>query len=407
MDANKGYHQFAIDEKHRHLMAFTTLQEGQWQYKRVPFGLQNAPAFFQRSMDALLGRYRWQFCLAYIDDVVIWSKSWDDHLSHIAQILSCFQAVGMTLDERKCNWGFTSVDLLGLRVTRLGLRTLRSKTAAITSLPFPTTIKDLRIILGQFSYYRQFIPRFASIAEPLTSALKSVGASSTAGVSSSTSAKATGSPVSRKQACKAAGRTAVAPTPAPLDAFQSLKTLLSNAPCLHFPDFSRPFFLYTDASRRGIGGALQQTADGSDKQHPILFISRCLSPAEKNCLATEMECLGIYWCFTKLAHYIDGSNGLTIVTDHIALQWLWNIKATTNSRLYKWAMLLLPWQKKIKVVHRAGLIHSNVDPLSRLPSTDASAESPPPAAPVSSFTSRSCLSVSVVVDRKPAYNRMR
>lgn len=358
MDANKGYHQFEIDEKYRHLTAFTTQQEGQWQFKRVPFGLQNAPAFFQRSMDSLLGRYRWQFCLAYIDDVVIWSKTWDDHLVHIEKVLSCFHAVGLTLDENKCNWGFQSVDLLGLRVTRLGLRTLSSKTEAITALPFPRTIKDLRIILGQFSYYRQFIPRFASVAEPLTSALKAAPPSD----------RHPTDPPSRKQACKAVGRLTVDPTPERVAALQSLKSLLTTAPCLRYPDFARPFFLYTDASRRGIGGALQQSPADSDKQYPILFISRCLSPAETNYSATELECLGIYWCFTKLAHYIDGSNHLTVVTDHLALQWLWNIKATTNSRLHRWAMLLLPWQKKIKVIHRAGLTHSNVDPLSRFPS---------------------------------------
>lgn len=171
MDANKWYHQFEIDERHCHLTAFVTQQEGQWQFKRVPFGLQNAPPFFQRSMDSLLGSFRWPFCLAYIDDIVIWSKTWPDHLAHIRTVLSCFQNVGWTLDGHKCNWGLQSVDLLGLWVTRLGLRTLADKTAAVSALPFPRTIKELQVILGKFSYYRQFIPRFASVAEPLTSAL--------------------------------------------------------------------------------------------------------------------------------------------------------------------------------------------------------------------------------------------
>lgn len=381
MDANKGYHQFDIDERSRHLTAFVTQQEGQWQFKRVPFGLQNAPAFFQRSMDSLLGRHRWQFCLAYIDDIVIWSKSWNDHLSHISTVLSCFSAVGMTLDERKCNWGFHSVDLLGLRVTRFGLRTLEHKTAAVMALPFPRTIKELRIILGQFSYYRQFIPRFASIAEPLTTALKvSTAATSTKSKANKSrpdsalpspptepASSPTAAPAAPPRAqLKKVGRMVVEPTPNRLAALDTLKHLLTTAPCLRYPVFFEPFFLYTDASKRGIGGALQQLQAHDNKQHPILFISRCLSPAEKNYSATELECLGVYWCFTKLSHYIDGSD-LTVITDHHALQWLWNIKATTNSRLHKWAMLLLPWQKKLKILHRAGLTHSNVDPLSRFP----------------------------------------
>ena len=275
MDANKGYHQFEIDERYRHLTAFTTQREGQWQFKRVPIGLQNAPAYFQRSMDSLLGRCHWQFCLAYIDDVVIWSRSWDEHLVHIGTVLSCFQAVGLTLDEKKCNWGLQSVDLLGLRVTRLGLRTLSSKTEAIAALPFPRTIKDLRIILGQFSYYRQFIPKFACIAEPLTSALWSVSPVDPP------AAPAPAPSSTRKLACKAIGRMTVDPTPERVAALQSLKSLLTNPPYLHYPDFNRPFFLYTDASKREIGGALQQSPEGSEKQHPILFISRCLSPPKR------------------------------------------------------------------------------------------------------------------------------
>ena len=275
MDANKGYHQFEINERYRHLTAFTTQREGQWQFKRVPFGLQNALAFFQHSMDSLLGLYHWQFCLTYIDDVVIWSHSWDEHLTHIGTVLSCIQAVGLTLDEKKCNWGFQSVDLLGLQVTRLGLRTLCLRAEAIAALPFPRTIKDLRIILRQYSYYRQFIPKFACIAEPLTSALQSVSP-----VDPPT-APAPASSSTRKLACKAVGHMTVDPTPKRVAALQSLKSPLTNAPCLHYPDFNRPFFLYTDTSKRGIGGALQQSSESYEKQHPILFIFRCLSPPKR------------------------------------------------------------------------------------------------------------------------------
>jgi len=143
MDTNKGYHQFRIDKGSRWLTTFITEQEGIWQYKRVPFSLQNAPVFFQRSMNTLLGRYWWQFALAYIDDMVIWSKTWMEYLAHIEKVLLAFKRVNLMLDERKCNWGFTSIDLLCLRVNRLGLRTLAAKTEAITALLFPATVKQL------------------------------------------------------------------------------------------------------------------------------------------------------------------------------------------------------------------------------------------------------------------------
>lgn len=357
MDANKGYHQFRLAEESRWLTSFITEREGIWQYKRVPFGLQNAPAFFQRSIDSLLGRYRWQFALAYIDDIVVWSKTWPEHLTHIGKILSAFSRVGLTLDERKCNWGFAAVDLLGLRVNRLGLRTLESKTRAVRELPFPKTMKQLRQILGQFSYYRQFMRNFAMIAEPLTTALK-FKEERPAGSQPKT-------PAEIRSAARAAGRRPVEMTAARIEALNQLKKFLSEAPVLRYPDFLKAFYLYTDASGRGLGGALHQEFDGV--QRPILFISRTLTPAEKNYSATELECLAVYWSFSKLSHYIDGCKGLTVVTDHHALQWLWNVKQATNSRLHRWAMLLAPFKSKIKVVHRAGTAHSNVDPLSRFP----------------------------------------
>lgn len=357
MDANKGYHQFRLSEESRWLTSFITEREGIWQYKRVPFGLQNAPAFFQRLIDTLLGKHRWQFALAYIDNVVIWSKTWREHLSHISKILSSFSKVGLTLDERKCNWGFTAIDLLGLRVNRLGLRTLSAKTEAVRALPFPKTVKQLRQILGQFSYYRQFMRGFAVIAEPLTTALK---------FRDNSKAENPNLPVNSKLAARIAGCRLVERTPEREAALEGLKKLLTEAPVLRYPDFARPFFLYTNASGKGLGGALhQEFKDGL--QHPILFISRTLAPAEKNYSATEMECLAVYWSFSKLAHYVDGCDGLTVITDHHALQWLWNIKQATNSRLHRWAMLLAPFKSKIKVVHRPGLAHSNVDPLSRFP----------------------------------------
>lgn len=370
VDANKGYHQFRLAKESRWLTTFITEREGVWQYKRVPFGLQNAPAFFQRSMDSLLGCYRWQFALAYIDDVVIWSKTWDEHLVHVEKVLAAFKRVNLTLDERKCNWGFTAVDLLGLRVNRLGLRTLKAKTKAIEDLPFPKNVKQLRQILGQFSYYRQFMRGFAITAEPLTSALKFAEPKHVKSDGGVKEKRVALTQQQIKAASREAGRRLVTATPERVQALADLKRLLCNAPVLRYPDFTRPFFLYTDASGRGLGGALQQ--EFVRDEHPILFISRALSPAEKNYSATELECLAVYWSFCKLSHYIDGCDGLTVMTNHHALLWLWNVKQTTNSRLHRWATLLNPYRAKLKVVHRAGANHSNVDPLSRFPSMKTS-----------------------------------
>lgn len=190
--------------------------------------------------------------------------------------------------------------------------------------------------------------------EPLTSALKAADKASLAGMDA-------------RQRAKKVGKQSVSASPDRLAAFAQLKALLSSAPVLRYPNYKKPFFLYTDASKVGVGAALQQECDDDNgRQHPILFISRSLSPAKKHYSATELECLGVYWSFTKLSHYLDGSS-VTVITDHHALQWLWSIKQSTNSRLHKWAMLLGPMEGKMTIVHRPGLAHSNADPISRFP----------------------------------------
>jgi hypothetical protein len=155
-------------------------------------------------------------------------------------------------------------------------------------------------------------------------------------------------------------------TPEMRKAFQQLKDALSTAPVLIHPDFNRGFTLYTDACRKGIAGALHQISADDKKEHPVLFISRTLKPAEKNYSSTEIECLAIVWCLHKLEHYVDGAR-LTLYTDHSALKWIWDMKSTVNARLFKWSLLLNPLRHKVTIVHRPGRFHNNVDPLSRNP----------------------------------------
>jgi RNase H-like domain found in reverse transcriptase len=117
-------------------------------------------------------------------------------------------------------------------------------------------------------------------------------------------------------------------------AFERLKTAISSAPVLIHPNFDKPFILYVDASRIGIGCALYQVSDIDNKEHPVLFVSRVLRPAEKNYSAIELECLGVVWSLHKLEHYVDAAP-IKLVTDHSALKWIWNLKSTVNSRLFR------------------------------------------------------------------------
>jgi hypothetical protein len=139
LDMNKRYHQIGVTEKSCRFTAFTT-EYGLWEFLCVPFGVKNAPAHFQRIMDTILAKYRWDFILCYIDDIIIFSTTFDDHLIHIGLVLAVLTEVGLTVDEKKCHFGYEDLDLLGHHISRLGLSTKESKVQAIIALPFPETV---------------------------------------------------------------------------------------------------------------------------------------------------------------------------------------------------------------------------------------------------------------------------
>ena len=354
MDANKGYHQFGLTERAKILMAFVT-EDGLWVYNRLPFGLKNAPSHFQRAIDTILGRYRLDFALAYIDDIIIFSRTLAEHLLHVEKVLEALKSVGLTLDEKKCHFCYDSLELLGHRVSRLGLRTIESKVRAITSLPFPKTIKKAMEILGMFNYYRNFIKYFAWIAAPLYDGLKK---------------QSTDASLDAKARARIHGRCSFPDTPEARSAFEKLKEALTQAPVLIHPDFERGFILYTDACKLGVAGTLAQISLEDNKEHPVLFISRRLNIHEQKYTSTELECLALVWTLNKLAHYVDGGK-LTLVTDHSALKWIWGVKSDVNARLFKWSLQLSVLKDNVTIIHRPGSSLRNVDPLSRNPTDEA------------------------------------
>jgi hypothetical protein len=170
VDANKGYYQFGLSMGSMRYTAFVT-DDGFWEFKRVPFGLKNAPAHFQRAIDTILGSYRYEFALAFIDDIVIYSRTLFDHRRHVSLVLEALERVGMTVAEEKCHFAYESIELLGRRVGRLGLSTQEQKVKAIKDLPYPKTIGEASEIFGQFNYHRDFIRNFAEVALPITKAM--------------------------------------------------------------------------------------------------------------------------------------------------------------------------------------------------------------------------------------------
>ncbi|CDF40036.1 retrotransposon protein [Chondrus crispus] len=251
LDCNSGYWQIPVAEADREKTTFTC-HEGCYQFRRMPFGLCNAPATFQRTLDILLSGYRWKSCLVYFDDIIIFSNFIEEHSTHVQQVLKVLQDAGLSLKLEKCNFFAESVDYLG-HVIRPGLLAVAEKnTDAIKKAQERTTQTELRSFLGMCNVYRRFVPNFARTAAPLNVLL------------------AKGKPFQLEKFSVEQSK-----------AFGLLKTAVISPPILKLPRSNLPISVDTDACERQVGCALFQTyPDGT--RHPAGFWSRSLIPAENN-----------------------------------------------------------------------------------------------------------------------------
>ncbi|CEH16608.1 pol polyprotein [Ceraceosorus bombacis] len=330
LDANKGFQQTvcastAVMDK----LAFRT-HMGLFRPKRMPFGVVNGPSVFQRLMDIILGKSKWKHTIVYIDDTITYSDTFEEHLEHLRDVLQRIIASGITLSLKKSNIAQTSIKALGHTISNIGIGTAPHNVEAVNKFPTPTNVKELQRFLGMAVYYRRFIKDFAKIAAPLNKLIKK--------------------------------DTAFRWSPQAQDAVDTLKKCLTAEPVLAHPQQDKPYILHTDASLSGLGAVLSQEGDDGH-EHPICYLSRQLQPAEKNYSATEIECLAAVWAIKKLHAYLDGAQ-FTLITDHTALQWLFNFKGN-NRRLAKWMLELQHHRPNMKIIYRQGRVHSNVDPLSR------------------------------------------
>ncbi|KAE8189602.1 hypothetical protein CF336_g2219 [Tilletia laevis] len=332
VDCNKGYHQFACTNRARVLLAFITVF-GIRLWNRMPFGPKTAPAFFQRIMDTILSIYRFVCAIAYLDDVLIFSATYEDHLRDVDNVLSALGNAGLTVAPKKCAFGFTSLKLLGYRAHALGIMVDEERTRAVRDFPVPQTAKQTLRFYAMASWYRKFIQDFAKRARPLHEAIHE-------------EPFRWGTDQQR--------------------AFNDIKVALSSTPILRRPNFDKPFILDVDASSIGFGAALIQT-DDNNHEHPVIYISRQTKDTETRYSATDLELQAIVWAISKLSHFIDGSV-LTIRSDHQALTWLWNLKTTAPSqRLQRLALSLAPLRDKIRIEYRKGSHNNVADALSRAP----------------------------------------
>ena len=334
LDANSGYWQINIAEEDRDKTTFVC-HRGLYRYRRMPFGLRNAPACFQRALDIILSGVRWRTCLIYLDDVIVFSKTLTDHIDHLDEVLTLLGDAGISLKLRKCSFFQRKVTYLGHVILPGKLAVAADSTKAIRDAIFPKTLTQLRSFLGACNVYRRFVKGFAKIAHPLTAMLQ-----------------------------KNAEIDWDNPTEAQRDAFAQLRDILLSPPVLGLPKANRPYMVDTDASEYQLGATLlqQQDDDNPTSWTTIGYWSRALTKEEKNYSATERECLAVIWGLQTLRPYVEGTH-ILIRTDHAALRWLVTLKDPTG-RLARWSYKLSTVDYEI--IYRPGRQHQVPDALSRL-----------------------------------------
>jgi predicted aspartyl protease len=327
LDLRSGYWQVELDGHESKAKTAFISHRGLHEFNVMPFGLHNAPATFQRLMESVLRNMNWKFLLVYIDDIVIFSNSFEQHLEHLEQVLKTLGEANLTLKPTKCKLFRDQLVFLGFKVSEKGISVDEDKTKAILEFPVPRNLKQLRSYLGVTGFYRKFIKDYAKIANPLHKLL-------------------------RKDVKFEWGKEQQ-------NAFDKLKEKLTNPPILNFPDFSKQFILCCDCSNTALGIVLAQEKDG--KECVIAYGGRDLTPAEQVYSTTEKEALSVICAIKKWRLYLLGQK-FKVITDHSAVRYIMNIKDPIG-RLARWIMFLQ--QYDMEIIHRPGRAHNNADGLSR------------------------------------------
>lgn len=342
IDLASAYNQVEVHPDDRHKTAFTTPM-GLFEYNRMPFGLCNAPATFQRLMQTIFREDLLQILLVYLDDIIVYSDSIADHLKRLERVFQKLREHGLKIEAEKCQFFQSHVKYLGHVVSSEGVATDPAKTEAVSKWPTPRTLRDLRSFLGFASYYRRFVPGFAQTAAPLHQLAAEIS-------EKGKKKKGTISSEHWEGECQRA--------------FDDLRTALTSAPVLAYPDYTKPFIVETDASDKGLGAVLSQKQDG--KLRVIAYASRGLRGAERNMenySSMKLELLALKWAVAeKFREYLLGSE-FVVYTDNNPLTYLQS-KSKLKAVEQRWAAELASFNFKIE--YRAGKHNTNADALSRV-----------------------------------------
>lgn len=330
LDFTSGYWQVPVREEDKHKTAYST-SSGRWEYNVLPMGLTNAPAAFQRNMEVMLAGMLWQCCIVYIDDVIIYSSTFAEHLEHLENVFKRLRTYNVHAKPAKCKLVRREVEYLGHVVGRGVVKPNEMNTNKVRQAKLPTSVKEIRQFNGIASYYRRFIPGFAKIAKPLTDLMAGKN------------------------------RKLVLPEEA-IKAYEAIKVALTTEPVLILPDFTKKFSIRTDASKYAVGGVLFQL-DEEGKEHPVQYTSRVLSTAETHYSATEREMLGVYYCIRHWRPYVFGQK-FTVYTDHKPLRGI-RVSRDITGRLARMILKLQEYEYTLE--YTPGKENGVADALSREP----------------------------------------
>lgn len=328
LDLQSGYWQIPIADADQEKTAFIT-PFGMFQFRRMPFGLCNAPATFQRLMDRFRNRMPQVQLLVYLDDIILRSTTREQHIHDLHRVLAQLAQWNLRANRDKCRFAVPEVNYLGHRITQQGIETNPDKVAAISQMAPPHNIKQLNAFIQTCSWYRRFVPQFAERARPLTNLLRKNNPWTWA---------------TDEQ-----------------NAYDDLKECLTTAPVLQQADETQPFIIKSDASAYAVGAGLFQ-GEGSE-EHPVEYASRLLTSAERNYSTIEREALALVVACDKFRGYIEGAV-TTVMTDHQPLRWLMSLKSPTG-RLARWSLRLQQYNLNIQYI--PGKTNVVADILSRPP----------------------------------------
>ncbi|GJQ99146.1 putative nucleotidyltransferase, ribonuclease H [Tanacetum coccineum] len=305
-----------------------TCPYGTFAYRRMPFGLCNAPATFQRCMTAIFHDMVEDFMEVFMDDFSVFGNSFNHCLGNLDKMLARCKETNLVLNWEKCHFMVNEGIVLGHKISRKGIEVDRAKINVIAKIPYPTNVKGVRSFLGHAGFYRRFIKDFSMISKPMTQLLMK-------------DAK-----FDFSDSCK--------------KAFNDLKEKLTSAPIIIFPNWNIPFELMCDASDLAVGAVLGQRIDGKFK--PIYYASKTINDAQAYYTTTEKELLAVVFSFDKFCPYLILSKTI-VYTDHIALKYLFS-KQDAKPRLIRWVLLLQGFDIEIK--DKKGAKNLAADHLSRL-----------------------------------------